>query len=269
LFEPGIALTTSKDAVREIAGHFALVETIVRELTLHARASAIEADDALLRGPGVEPDPLSRLAAEHAGALTTADVWKMAGASIDDSAKDGDAPIPRPEGTRIALAQGPGVLSITYGLRFGFWVTLAVSVSGALLVVSALRAEQAPDWAAAASARARALPPIPWLDAFAADAPTPWLIVGAILAVACGFAWTGYVRRVTVDVDRISIYRGFRPFPRVYRRPLYGRAIRLNTALYIAKADGFHMLNPTASPILTEPEAKWLASEMKRVFRQA
>ena len=37
LFEPGIAQSTSKDAVREIAEHFALVETIVRELNVNAR----------------------------------------------------------------------------------------------------------------------------------------------------------------------------------------------------------------------------------------
>ena len=97
LFEPGVAQTTSKAAVREIAEHFALVETIVRELSVNARASAFEADDSLLRAPGVEPHALSRLAAETAGTLTTSDLWTMAGASIDDSAKDGDALAPRPE----------------------------------------------------------------------------------------------------------------------------------------------------------------------------
>jgi hypothetical protein len=66
LFEPGIAVTTSRDAVRRIAEHFAFVETIVRELNLNARASATEGDDSLLHGPHVEPDPLSRMAAEKA-----------------------------------------------------------------------------------------------------------------------------------------------------------------------------------------------------------
>ena len=167
--------------------------------------------------------------------MTTSDVWAMASASIDDSAKDGDAPVPRPEGTRIRLEHGPGALSITYGLRLGFWVMLAISLCGALLASSALRAPNAPAWAGPASAWVRTLPPVPWLDAFAADAPTPWLIVGTVVAVLFALVWTAYVRRVVVDVDRIRIYRGFRPFPRVYRRPLYGRAIRINTALYIAK----------------------------------
>jgi hypothetical protein len=269
LLEPGVAQTTSKAAVREIAEHFALVETIVRELSVNARASALQADDSLLRAPGVEPHALSRLAAETAGTLTTSDLWKMAGASIDDSARDGDALAPRPEGTRILLEQGPESLSITYGLRFGFWVMLAISLCGALLATSAVRAPNAPLWVSSASAWVRTLPPpLPWLDAFAADAPTPWMIVGTVVAVLFALVWTGYVRRVSVDANRICIYRGVRPFPRVYRRPLYGRAIRIKTALYIAKAEGMHVMNPTASPMLTEPEAKWLASELKRALRQ-
>jgi Protein of unknown function (DUF3137) len=268
LFEPGVAQTTSKAAVREIAEHFALVETIVRELTVNARGSAVEADDSLLRGPGIEPHALSRLAVERAGTLTTSDLWAAANASIDDSAKDGVALAPRPEGTGIVLEQGPESLSITYGLRLGFWVMFAISLCGALLASSALRAPNAPPWASPASAWVRTLPPVPWLDAFAADAPMPWMIVGSVVAVLFALVWTGYVRRVSVDLDRIRIYRGLRPFPRVYRRPLYGRAIRIKTALYIAKSDGMHMMNPTASPVLTEPEAQWLVSEMKRTLRQ-
>ena len=89
LFEPGIARTTSKEAVREIAEHFAFVETIVRELNTNARGFATEGDEAVFRAPDVEPDPLSRLAAEKGGTLTPSDVWAMASASIDDSAKDG------------------------------------------------------------------------------------------------------------------------------------------------------------------------------------
>jgi hypothetical protein len=114
----------------------------------------------------------------------------------------------------------------------------------------------------------RTLPPVPCPDAFAAEAPTPWLIVGGVIAVLFALGWTGYVRRVSVDGDRIRIYRGFRPFPRVYHRPPYGRAIRIKTALYIAKSDVLHIMNPTASPILTEPEARWLTSEMKRALGQ-
>lgn len=160
-------------------------------------------------------------------------------------------------------------MSITYGLRVGFWVMLVISLGAAALASSALRAENAPPWARSASEWVRTLPPVPWLDAFAADAPTPWLIVGSIVALLFALMWTAYVRRVVVETDGIRIYRGLRPLPRVYRRPLYGRAIRINTSLYIAKTSGVHMMNPTASPMLSEPEARWLTSEMKRVLGQA
>ena len=266
LFEPGIARTTSKEAVREIAAHFAFVETVVRELNVNARAFAA-GDDSLLQTPDVEPDPLSRLAAKSGGTMTTSDVWAMASASIDESAKDGES-IPKPERTRISVVQQPDGLSITYGLRLGFWVMLAISAAGALVASSALRAEDAPAWARPVSAWVRTLPPVPRVDAITADAPTPWLIGGTVVAALFALMWTAYVRRVDIDRDRIRIYRGLRPFPRVYRRPLYGRAIRVNTAVFIAKSEGNHVMNPTASPTLTEAEAKWLTSEMKRALAQ-
>ena len=266
LFEPGIARTTSKEAVREIAAHFAFVETIVRELNVNAGGSAA-GDDSLLQAPDVEPDPLSRLAAQTGGTMTPSDVWALASASIDESAQDGGS-VPKPERTRISVVQEPAGLSITYGLRLGFWVMLAISMAGALLASSALRAEDAPEWARPVSAWVRTLPPVPWLDAFAADAPTPWLIVGTVVALLFALMWTAYVRRVDIDHDRIRIYRGLRPFPRIYRRPPYGRVIRINTSVYIAKSEGHHVMNPTASPVLTEAEAKWLTSEMRRVLGQ-
>jgi hypothetical protein len=265
LFEPGVARSTSKDALLVIAEQFALIEKIVRELNVQAGAATLAAGPALY-GPDIEPDPVARLAAEKGGTLTTSELWTLAGTSIDDSAKDGDAPVLPPEGTRIGLEHGPASVSIVYGLRLGFWVMLAISSAGALLASSALRAPGAPEWAGAASAWVRTLPPMPWLDRFAADAPTPWLIVGAVVAVLFALAWTGYVRRVSIDADRICISRGFRPFPRVYRRQVYGRAIRIKTSLYITKSEGIHLMNPTASPVLTEPEARWLASEMKRAL---
>ena len=145
---------------------------------------------------------------------------------------------------------------------------LGISLSGALLASSALRAEDAPEWARPASAWVRTLPPVPRLDTFTAAAPMPWMIGGAVVAVLFALMWTAYVRRVDIDHDRIRIYRGLRPFPRVYPRPKYGRAIRVSTSVYIALSEGVHVMNPTASPVLTEPEARWLTSEMKRALMQ-
>lgn len=221
LFEPGIARTTSKEALREVAAHFAFVETIVRELDLDIREPGAEPDESLLAGPDIVPHPLSVIAAQDPGTLTVSEIWKTAGASIDDSASDAAGSVPKPERTRIRFERGPGTLSITYGLRLGFWVMFMISLAGALLATSALRAELAPAWAGQASAIVRTLPPLP-LDSFAADAPTPWLIVGSVIFVLLALMWTGYVRRVAVDPDAIRIFRGFRPFPRVIGAPPSG-----------------------------------------------
>jgi hypothetical protein len=267
LFEPRIARTTSKAAVLEIAEQFAFVETIVRELNLNARTWGGDADDSLLQGADIKVHPLAELAARKAGTVTVADLWTTAAASIDDSAQDAGGSAPKPDGTRIQVEPGSGTVSITYGLRIGFWVMLSISLSGLLLAASALRAANAPPWASPASNWVRTLPAVPAVDGFAADAPLPWLIVGTVIFVLFALTWTGYVRRVVVGPAEIRISRGFRPFPRVYRRPPFGRAIRIKGSVYITKTDGLHVMNPTASPVLTEPEAAWVVSEMKRVLR--
>jgi hypothetical protein len=270
LFEPGIAKATSRDTVREMARDFALVELVVRDLGRHAPGGDLAPDDSLLEGDGIDVHPLSKLAASKAGTLTSSDLWTLASSEVDDSRDDGSAPVPRPEGTRIRLERGPGSLSVTYGLRPGFWIMLAISLGGALLATSALRAPDAPAWVAPASTWVRAtLPPVPPLDTFAADAPTPWFIVGTAVAVLFAWMWTAYVRRVCIDVDRIRIYRGLRPIPRVYARPQFSRVLRLQGAVYITRAGTLRLMNPTASPMLTEAEAEWVASEMKRTLGQA
>jgi hypothetical protein len=117
----------------------------------------------------------------------------------------------------------------------------------------------------------RTLPPVPRVDAFARP-HAPLALAdrrrrrrGAVRVDVDGLS----SRRVVIDSDRIRVYRGLRPFPRVYPRPTYGRAIRIKTSVYIAKSEGIHVMNPTASPVLTEAEAKWLTSEMKRALGQS
>ena len=43
--------------------------------------------------------------------------------------------------------------------------------------------------------------------------------------------------------------------------------MRLDRAVYLAKGDGFTLLNVTASPMLSEPEARWVAAELRRAMR--
>ena len=113
LFEPGIAASLSQERVRQMASHFALVETVVGELGLNERAGALEPDDSILRGAGIDVDPLTKLAATKGGTMTPEEVWSMAKASIDDSAKDGDHPAPMPAGTRIRVERVGNSLSIS------------------------------------------------------------------------------------------------------------------------------------------------------------
>ena len=57
--------------------------------------------------------------------------------------------------------------------------------------------------------------------------------------------------------------------PRRYERPLYGRVVRIDKAVYVGKQDPPSLINPTASPMLrSEDEARWIASEMRRALRE-
>lgn len=80
--------------------------------------------------------------------------------------------------------------------------------------------------------------------------------------------WLVRVRRVVIRPEVVLIWRGLRPFPRRYRRPPSGRAVRIDKAVYVGKVGSSFPINPSASPILrSEEEAKWIASEMRRAFR--
>jgi hypothetical protein len=69
--------------------------------------------------------------------------------------------------------------------------------------------------------------------------------------------------------DAIHIYRGLSPVARRYQRPLYGRVVRIDKAVYVGKQDPPGLINPTASPMLrSEDEAQWIASEIRRALRE-
>ena len=74
------------------------------------------------------------------------------------------------------------------------------------------------------------------------------------------------VWRVVVTADAMRVYRGLRPIPRRYNRPPYDLVVQLEKTVHIGKKDG--VMNPTASPMLTKEEARWVAAEMRRAARQ-
>jgi hypothetical protein len=65
----------------------------------------------------------------------------------------------------------------------------------------------------------------------------------------------------------VRVRRGLRPWPRRYARPPYNTIANLGTSVYL-KSDGFSLLTPTASPILTKDEADWVATEMRRALKE-
>jgi hypothetical protein len=68
--------------------------------------------------------------------------------------------------------------------------------------------------------------------------------------------------------EHVLISRGLRPLPRRYRRPPYGRIVRMDRAVYVGKVGDSGVMNPSASPMLgSEDEAKWIAAEMRRALR--
>jgi hypothetical protein len=77
------------------------------------------------------------------------------------------------------------------------------------------------------------------------------------------------VRRVVVGSDAIRIYRGLRPFPRRYARPLFERIVQVDRAVHVGKTGSTGLLNASASPVLrSDEEARWVAAEMRRAIRQ-
>ena len=81
--------------------------------------------------------------------------------------------------------------------------------------------------------------------------------------------WLWRVRRVAIQPDAILIWRGLRPFAKRYRRPEWGRVLRIDNAIYIGRSADRGLINPTASPMLASvDEAKWVASEIQKALRR-
>ena len=44
--------------------------------------------------------------------------------------------------------------------------------------------------------------------------------------------------------------------------------VQMQRLLYVGKTEGFALINASASPMLSESEAPWVASEMRRALRE-
>jgi len=115
LFEPGIASTTSLEALEEMADHFAFAELVVHELGLNTRIRTRDVDDTFLRQDA--PQHLLQSDALASGTLTEGgllEVAKSLGASVGD---DDVSAVQRPEDSRIHVQHEGGTATISYGLR--------------------------------------------------------------------------------------------------------------------------------------------------------
>ncbi len=270
LFEPGIAATTSLESVQEMAAHFALAEGVIHELDLNTRIWTKGVDDALLKRAMADrpEDELDRLAAK--GELTASQLWATATKAVSDDGGDGDdAVVTRPPATSIQIEHSAGTTTVAYGLSIGFYVTFVFWVASVAVALAALRllpnALNAPDLSLFTSW----IPAIPYASDLVASHPIPWAIAAWILGPLAFTIWTTRVRRVEITPSAVRVWRGFRPLPRTYPRPEYGKIVKLETAVYVGKSEGLHLMHPTASPMLSTAEAPWVAAEMRRGLRNS
>ena len=270
LFEPGIASSTSLESIQEMAAHFALAEGVIHELDLNTRIWTKGVDDSLLkRAVGDEPeDELDRIAAR--GELTASQLWATATTAVtDDGSDDGDAVVARPPDTSIQIEHSAGTTTVDYGLSAGFLIMFFIWVASVAVALATLpllpEAVGMPDLAAYTSW----VPVIPLVSALVGENPIPWAIAVWIIGPLLFTMWTTRVRRVEITSDAVRVWRGFRPVPRTYPRPEYGKIVKLETAVYVGKTEGLNLMNPTASPMLSKEEAPWVAFEMRRGLRNA
>jgi hypothetical protein len=264
LFEPGIAATTSLEAIHEMAAQFALAEGVVHELDLNTRIWTKAVDESLLHRPdhGAE-NPLDVLAAR--GNVTATELWRAA-TKGDDDGDENDVVAP-PSGTSIHIEQIGGRAVVHYGLSLGFVVALLLSVASAACWVASARTIGA-EMAMPALTEATAwLPVLPSMPAIVREAPFPFFFGASFVFPISTLMWMFRVRRVEVEPSAVRIWRGLRPWPRTYSRPPYGKVVRLDKAVYVGKTEGLSLMNASASPMLSLPEAQWVASELRRALR--
>lgn len=266
LFEPGIASTTSLQALHEMAAQFALADAVVHELDLNTRIWTKDVDDSLLASaPAEAPHPLTE--AMRSGSATAEQLWDVAVAAAEGHSAGVPESAPRPESTSVVIEQHGSEVVVRYGFGFGFWVALVLWAALTALALAAAR-----EVPAAAGLREWApfvawIPVIPYAASIAATQPVVWGLVAAVSAPFAFLVWAIRVRTVSIGPDAVRIWRGLRPWPRRYPRPEYGKVVRAGTAVYIGRTKGLNLINASASPMLSDEEAPWVAVEMQRALR--
>ncbi|MBP7779032.1 MAG: DUF3137 domain-containing protein [Acidobacteria bacterium] len=269
LFEPAVAASTSLAAIHEMAAHFALAEGIVHELDLNTRIWTKGVDESLLTSAVTVEQDAFDLATKQ-GNVTPEALWAAAmdasGHGDDEAA---EVVMAAPPGTSIQIDRAGSAVTIDYGLGLGFYLALVVWMAAVALALAAVRviptALHMGDEIASSTAW---LPEIPYASQVVTTLPVVWF-VGACLVGALAFLmWGVRVRKVEIAADAVRIWRGLRPLPRIYRRPPYGKVVRLEKAVYVGKTTGFALLNATASPMLSPGDVPWVASEMRRAMRE-
>jgi hypothetical protein len=265
LFEPGIAATTSVAAIHEMAAHFALAEGVVDELDLNTRIWTKDVDASLLHVPD-DPsgDTLEALAAR--GDVSAAELWAAASKAIGDG-DDAPEDVPKPPDTSIDVEHGGGRSVVRYPLTVGFFIAVLLTLAAAAVwsvstrsLPEAMRMPELARWTSW-------LPDVASMPDIVRQEPLPFFFVASAVVFVTLLMWALRVRKVEVRADAVAIARGLRPWPRRYARPLYGKVVRVDKAVFIAKTEGLSLVNVSASPMLTDAEATWVAAELRRALR--
>jgi len=269
LFEPGIAASTSVEAIHEMAAQFALAEGIVHELDLNTRIWTKAVDDSLLHAADAPASDDAFDIAAKQGDLTPEKLWNAAirntGGGDDDS---GDADVAHPGNTSIAIDRSGSGVTINYGFRLGFYITFLVWAASVALALAAARLLPASEAMAGLAPYVAWIPEIPYASSIVTALPLGWFLGASLVGSLTFLMWAVRVRKVEIAPDAVRIWRGLRPFPRTYSRPLYGKVVRMDKAVYVGRSEGFSVINASASPMLSAGEAPWIAKEMRRALRE-
>ncbi len=269
LFEPGIAASTSREAIHEMAAHFALAEGIVHELDLNTRIWTKGVDASLLTTDVPVTQDAFDLATKD-GNVTPEGLWAAAmkaSGDGDDETTEGAVVAP-PPGTSIQIDRAGDGVTIDYGFGLGFYVAFLVWAVAVALALASARVVPAALNMAELSPATRWLPDVPYASVLVTRLPIAWFIGASVVGSMAFLMWAVRVRKVEIAADVVRIWRGLRPLPRLYRRPPFGKVVRVEKAVYVGKATGFSLVNASASPMLSPHEARWIASEMRRAMRE-